>query len=269
MAALYQGRPIRLAVPRSRLLVDLAALAGALHEEPEPESAPEPSTQAAPARPVRVLHVEDDLLQQAEMSCLLGTLPDLAFDITPVASEAEAVETFAAPAQTNGKGRFDVVLLDYHLAQGNGLSCLRQLRRLDPLVPIIAISALSDPQIAAELLVAGADDFVSKENLSAGRLGNSLRSAIARAEAVRLRLPPEAELTRALEDVRTGGWSSHLPVGQIQRMVDLICKELGLAPEQQPPVATALLALFLRLFGGANQGVTSPSALPGESPRRS
>src|SRR5262249_61627486 len=110
---------------------------------------------AEPAGPrvVRVLHVEDDLVTQQAMRLHLAAIKEFAFQVTSAVSESEAVEAF-------GRQPFDVVLLDYHLVQGNGLNCLRQLRAMDPMVPVVVISSVTEPQVAAELLDAGADDFL-------------------------------------------------------------------------------------------------------------
>jgi DNA-binding NarL/FixJ family response regulator len=167
------------------------------------------------------------------------------------------------------------VLLDYHLAQGNGLSCLRQLRELNPIVPILVISGLARPQVAAELLDAGADDFLSKENLSGEKLARSLSAAVARADACTHRLAvkhpadtarvdrffarvrktisvrDESELLRSLHEIQESGWPSHFSAGQIQRLVDLVCGELNHSSSDGGELPRrALLALFLRLFGG-------------------
>src|SRR3954470_2405976 len=103
------------------------------------------------ARSIRLLHVEDDAIQRKLLHAHLKQLPDLQFEVMPADSEDDAIATL-------GRG-FDLVLLDYHLNQGNGLSCLRRIRQRDPHIPIIAISGVATPEIAAELLEAGADDY--------------------------------------------------------------------------------------------------------------
>ncbi len=88
--------------------------------------------------PTRVLHVEDDGIQRALVAQYLTTPGEAKYVVTGVESEDEAVDTFRS-------GGVDLVILDYQLAQGNGLSCLRQLRQLDPLVPVIALSGVATP----------------------------------------------------------------------------------------------------------------------------
>jgi DNA-binding NarL/FixJ family response regulator len=181
-----------------------------------------------------------------------------------------------------------VVLLDYHLAQGNGLGCLKQLRQLDPIIPIVVVSSLEQPHVVSDLLDAGADDFLSKQNLSGERLALSLSSAAARADACKQRqervlhsgepcrfddfvervrktigVRDESDLLSNLRELQES-WPSHASAGQIQRLVDLVCGELdGASAKGVELPRRALLALFLRLFGG-----DSSSRPEGESTAR-
>jgi DNA-binding response OmpR family regulator len=132
---------------------------------------------------VRLLHVEDDVVQQRMVSINLRRLENHQFQITPVISEDEAVDAF-------GRQGADLVILDYHLAQGNGLSVLERIRRQDALVPVIAVSNEADAETAAKLVLAGADDFIRKRDLTGATLGASVQAALQRAEQARQRLAP-------------------------------------------------------------------------------
>jgi DNA-binding NarL/FixJ family response regulator len=61
--------------------------------------------------------------------------------------------------QTND---FGLVLLDLQLPDTQGLEGLLELRRLSPKLPIVIISALSDPSVAKAAMVCGAAGFISK-----------------------------------------------------------------------------------------------------------
>lgn len=56
----------------------------------------------------------------------------------------------------------DVVLLDLHLADMDGLAVLAQLRQLDPQLKIIMMTAHGNIQTAVEAMKAGAYDYLSK-----------------------------------------------------------------------------------------------------------
>jgi CheY-like chemotaxis protein len=139
-----------------------------------------------PNSTIRVLHIEDSQIQQRLVALYLEEIEDYQLEIHPVISEDDAVEMWR-------QGSFDLVLLDYQLSQGNGLSCLIRLRKLDPIVPIIALSATATSEIAAELIEAGADDYLNKQGISSEILSQSVRNALTRARAFRARF---AELKR-------------------------------------------------------------------------
>lgn len=285
MAALNNAKPLQVATPHSRVLADVRALATALAGAPAPPPV-EPADRlarallrAAPAAPppprtLRVLHVEDDPVQQHAMALHLGTMRAPSCTVSTASSEAEALALFRPAA-------FDVVLLDYHLPQSDGLACLQRLRGIDPMVPIIVVSGLTEPQVAAELLEAGADDFVGKENLSSERLARSVTAAVARADAVRQRLDdsstagaarnlllahvhqaigqgPDSELLRSLQELNRATWPAGFRAAQIQRLVDLVCSELGTPGDTNELPRRALLTLFLRLFGAHEATTPAP-----------
>src|SRR5947208_15233018 len=114
------------------------------------------------ARPVRLLHVEDDALQRKLVAAHLAKLDEFRFTVAHAGSEEEAVAKFL--------GGCDCVLLDFNLAEGDGLHCLRRLREINAGTPVIALSGVASPEVAAELLEAGADDFIPKPGLDTATL---------------------------------------------------------------------------------------------------
>jgi DNA-binding response OmpR family regulator len=221
-------------------------------------------------RSLRLLHVEDDRIQRALIAHHLAAMREMAFEIIGADSEEEAVHEFS-------RGGFEFVIIDYHLAQGNGLDCLHQLRRLDPIVPIVAISGTATPEIAADLVQAGADDYISKEDLNSKMLARSVRSAINRADAFRKfesNNPTEPApvdglfqeicqdflgqtgprfLTR-LEEFEAAARQAKMTPGQVQRLFQRVLRRLD--PKQREPDLSAkallrpiLLEILLRLFG--------------------
>jgi len=129
-------------------------------------------------RTVRLLHVEDDPMQLRIIAHHLKALPEDTFAITAVASEELAMECFR-------NAKFDLVLLDYQLDQGDGVHLLGCMRELDPIIPIIAISGVATSEIAAKLVQGGADDYFNKRELKSADLAKSIRSSLRRADAVR------------------------------------------------------------------------------------
>lgn len=218
-------------------------------------------------RSIRLLHVEDDAIQRRLMSAHLGRLGDLRFDVTSAESEDEAL--------TKVKNGYDMVLLDYHLTQGNGLNCLRRVRQVDAHVPIIAISGVATPEIAAELLEAGADDYFSKDGFEADVFSRSVRAALARADAWKARAPDldtgvlseivgsfdtlctdfakfaDAALVDRFDKIESAARKVNLTFAQLMRIFESTCDKLGKGKDVnrvRRALRPVMLEIVLRLF---------------------
>lgn len=218
------------------------------------------------SRTVQLLHIEDDVMQQQLTAQQLTTLPHFAFAITYSDNEDGAVAEFE-------RSRQEIVLLDYHLARGNGLSCLRKLRQLDPIVPIIALSGKATPEIAAELLKAGADNYLSKIDLQTETLTGCIQDALVRADAWRRHAPagqPGAgaeaerhsrelfqtfatgaglELFKRLDAYEAVLRQANLSLEQFQSVFESVCAELTVGrPADAPPLQRLLRPLLLEMI---------------------
>jgi DNA-binding response OmpR family regulator len=127
-------------------------------------------------RITRTLHVEDDHFQHKLLAHLLGAMDEFAFEITCAENERDGLAIF----DRNGA---DLIVLDYRLAEGDGLHCLKELRSRDANVPIIAVSGTASLEIARELIECGADDYLNKSELSGRVLAQSVRDVMSRRDA--------------------------------------------------------------------------------------
>lgn len=101
---------------------------------------------------MRVLLVEDE----AEMAAAIrAVLEREGYVVDHVASLAELHE--AAPFATS-----DLVLLDRTLSDGDGIGAITDLRRFNPGVPVIVITARGDVDDRVAGLDTGADDYLTK-----------------------------------------------------------------------------------------------------------
>lgn len=89
-------------------------------------------------------------------------------------------ETLAAALDLLGQNTPDLILLDLHLADGEGLAAFRVLQRAVPEIPIIILSGKVDEEIALTAVREGAHDFVVKEDGRQNPLMHSLRLALER-----------------------------------------------------------------------------------------
>jgi DNA-binding response OmpR family regulator len=202
---------------------------------------------------VRLLHVEDDTLQHRLVQVRLKAVPDLTFETTWAVREDEALAAF-------GRERFDLILLDCVLEQGDGLHLLQELRDRDPVVPIIALSGTATTQLAADLIRGGADDYFDKAELSTERFSASIRFCIDRAAKLRDRKPNAVPVGEQLAGL-TADFNARLGpdffdrldrvVGELRtRCTTLAALEELFARETVPTAARpVLLEIATRLFG--------------------
>ncbi|HEY3804256.1 MAG TPA: EAL domain-containing protein [Kofleriaceae bacterium] len=100
----------------------------------------------------RVLIVDDDADLRKMLTRLLRRA---AFDVVEVDSGRAALAELAAK-------RFDVVLSDIHMPDGDGLELLRSVRRIDLDIPVLLMSGKPDVATAATALEFGAFRYLTK-----------------------------------------------------------------------------------------------------------
>jgi sigma-B regulation protein RsbU (phosphoserine phosphatase) len=79
-----------------------------------------------------------------------------------------------------GQNAFDAVLLELPVADNDGLSQVTLLAVQTPRVPIIALGPVDDERFAAEIVRAGAQDYLPREKLEARGLRSAIRCAMER-----------------------------------------------------------------------------------------
>jgi DNA-binding response OmpR family regulator len=222
-------------------------------------------------RRVKLLHVEDNLAHRRLIKHFLDSMKDFEFDVFHADSEEAAVESF----QTNG---IQLVLLDFHLTAGDGLSCLKRLRAIDPLVPIVALSGAASPEIASELLEVGADDYLSKQDLNRETLATAVRNVLSRVDLVKKETTSrknevmeqleaqfselcksflscaDAGLLKAFDQFEAAAREAKLTVWDLQQLFARVCQKLvQQQSSDQPPaekfLRPLLLEAVLRIYG--------------------
>ncbi len=126
-------------------------------------------------KPMTVLHLEDERIAQQCVAFFLNSIQERVFDIQYALSEDEGIARFQ-------RGDVGLVILDFRLRHGNGLSFLRRLRQLDESVPVVVISGEKNSDISEILVFNGADAFLGKGDLTGESLIESVREVLDRAE---------------------------------------------------------------------------------------
>ncbi|MES2033264.1 MAG: response regulator [Pseudomonadota bacterium] len=104
------------------------------------------------ARVTLIALVEDDLALRDALADLLevSDYPCRTF---------EGSESFLA---AHAPGRFDCLITDLNLIGASGLQLLERLKTLEPALPVIVISAQTDPSVRRRVLQAGALAYLTK-----------------------------------------------------------------------------------------------------------
>ena len=134
--------------------------------------------EAAPR--LRVLVVDDDAVDRMAVRRHLAR--------TGVAMEVDEAEGVLEAIERLTRAPVDCVLLDFNLPDGDGLTFLRALRTAGISAPVVMLTGQNDPEVVADLVMAGAADYLPKSQLSAARLLQGLDRCCAAHEAVRRRV---------------------------------------------------------------------------------
>lgn len=73
---------------------------------------------------------------------------------------------------------FDCVLLDYSLPGQNGINILSNIRKLNAEVPVVVMTGQGSEAVAVTAMKSGAQDYITKDNLSFDRLIKTIDEAI-------------------------------------------------------------------------------------------
>ncbi len=83
----------------------------------------------------------------------------------------------ASAARALAAQRFDAIIMDINLPDGNGIDFIDTIRASDPTVPIIVITGAGNIQLAVQAMQRGADNFLTKPVDNAA-LGEYLRKTL-------------------------------------------------------------------------------------------
>ena len=131
----------------------------------------------------RILVVDDHAIVRLGIIRLLRDLPGGPLLVDEAASSHEALEKISAAV-------YHLVLLDLSLPGRNGLDLLKQMRRLQPRLPVLVLSMYPEEQYAVRALRGGAAGYLNK-----GSAAEELQGAVAKVlQGERYVSPSQADL---------------------------------------------------------------------------
>lgn len=120
---------------------------------------------------IKLLLVDDDDIDREKIKRSLVSTKSNKYHIT-CASDCQQALDFLE------KNKFDICLFDYHLNEYNGLELLKKAQKINPSTSIIILTGQIDEAIDDELLLAGAADFIHKDDVTNSVLNRAIRYAI-------------------------------------------------------------------------------------------
>jgi PAS domain S-box-containing protein len=157
------------------------------------------STRSHPLPRLRALVVEDS---EDDFELLIASLGK-----GPWRVEARRVENEPGLREALAEGGWDIVISDHNLPRFDSGAALRLVREARPDTPFIIVSGRIGEDVAVDAMLAGADDYVMKNNMA--RLRPAIERALARAELRRQKL--EAEARQRETESRLEAIAAHLP----------------------------------------------------------
>lgn len=137
---------------------------------------------------MKILVVDDHALVREGLCQILKGL-DAQVEVLEAPHCARAFELAARHAD------LDLVLLDYHLPDMNGLEALDVFGRKHPELPVVMLSGSADIPIMRQVLAKGAAGFITKASKS-----NELLSVLRRVLAGEVYVPPELLTTPGMSE---------------------------------------------------------------------
>jgi signal transduction histidine kinase len=147
-------------------------------------------------RLIRVLHIEDSRTDTELVRAVLGRSAVAQFTVEAVSSLEDGLRRLTEGDRP--ESAFDVIVLDLHLSDAEGLATFTRAAAAAGGVPIVVCTASSDDTLGITAVEHGAQDFVVKWSSDPDSLGRTLIHAVQRSRQL-------AELQRHLvESTNTG-----------------------------------------------------------------
>src|SRR6266702_2136419 len=110
---------------------------------------------AAEPNAKRVLIADDHPLYRDALRAIVPqAMPDAA--VCEAGCQKDVIDSVTSDSS------FDLIVLDLNLPGATGLSCLRHLREIAQLTPIMVVSGIDDPATMRDVVMAGATGYVPK-----------------------------------------------------------------------------------------------------------
>jgi diguanylate cyclase (GGDEF)-like protein len=121
--------------------------------------------------PLRILHVEDDMIDTRLVQKILQAIPVYSVDCDHADSINGALDFLKSQD-------YDIILLDMRLPDGFGLDLIRAVKDIAPDKPIVILSGVDDMDLTLKAVQYGAEEYLLKDELNSSILMRSIRYAM-------------------------------------------------------------------------------------------
>lgn len=122
-------------------------------------------------QPLRILHVEDDMLDTRLVQRILEAIPVYSVDC----DHADTIHTALSSLKSQD---YDIILLDMRLPDGFGLDLIKAVKDIAPDKPIVILSGVDDMDLTLKAVQYGAQEYLVKDELNSNILMRSIRYAM-------------------------------------------------------------------------------------------
>ncbi|MDM9381869.1 PAS domain-containing protein [Chlorogloeopsis sp. ULAP01] len=149
-----------------------------------------------------ILIVDDVKDNREKYRCYLTTDPDITYTILEAKSAKDTLALCHTLATASKSRRLDVILLKYHLSDGDGLEVLTALKaQLGKTCPPVVIIDGDNSAIAVQAIKGGAEDYLVQDQLTSEQLRYKMQSAIENAELRRALHESEERFRTSVENM--------------------------------------------------------------------
>jgi PAS domain S-box-containing protein len=146
---------------------------------------------------IKILLIEDNPDHIELINDVIAEVDGVLFDIMCADRLSSGLELLA-------RENINVVLLDLFLPDCSGVKTFLSIHRQAPHIPVVVLSALSDQEVAAKAVAAGAQDYLIKGQIDGRLVGRSLFYAIERKLMVNKLTAERERLTATLASIADG-----------------------------------------------------------------
>ncbi len=122
---------------------------------------------------IRVLLIEDDPNHAKALDAMLKRVKEFDYVLVHCFKLHDGVKELKTT-------RFDVVLLDLNLPDGEGIETFRNLHANFPEIPVVILTAMINQEIALQTLKEGAQEYLFKGEFDGQDLSQAMIHSIAR-----------------------------------------------------------------------------------------